>query len=1108
MRFFSTAILVILLSSIWFGLDTLASDYHASDPSVSNDYTGSTATSFTAQSDDPLWLRYPVITPDGKTIVFSYQGDLFRVEASGGLAVQLTSYSGHDFMPVISHDGQTVAFASDRFGNFDVFEISIHGGQATRLTFHSSDDFPSTFSVDDRDVYFSSARLDDSASGSFPTSRHPELYRVGVHGGRVYQVLTVPAYHVQFNASGTQMLYENRPGIEDPWRKHHTSSASRDIILYEPATGRFRPVSEFSGEDRNAVFDESEEGMYYLSEASGTLNIHHAIFFEEGVGKQLTHFDADPVRFLSRSDDGRLCFVHDGRIYTMRPGGTPTPVSIQINRDSGVRNRTLLKVSESASEMTVSPNGKEIAFVFRGNVFATSVEGGTTRQITDTPEQERSIDFRPDGKGIVYAGERDGSWNLYESTIARTDEKYFFNATIVDEKTLLQTDDETFQPVYSPDGKSIAYLENRTTLKRLDVSSRATSTLLSGDHFFSYSDGDQYFSWSPDSKWLLVSYILPTYWSTEVGLVPADGSGTVTNLTGSGFPDFRPKWMMGGNMMLWFSSRDGMRAMASTGGGQSDAYAMFFTQEAYDRFRLTKEEAELVEDDATKTEGKATSSKKESDKKTGTVKPVVIELDGIRDRKRRLTIHSSNLSDAVVTPDGKMLLYLAKFEKGFNLWQTDLRTKETKILVHLAGSGGRLELDKEGKNVFVLAGSKISRVEISSGKAKTIRFNGEMMLDAAAERAYFFNHMWRQVREKFYDPDLHGADWDRLRDTYARYLPFITNKYDLAELFSEILGELNASHTGGRYRLRDSDGDATASIGVYFDQQWTGEGMRIADIMPKGPLDEVGSDVGPGTILTSIDGKSIAGGSNVWPALNRKPGKHVRLGFKNPASGKVWEQRIKAISASAESQLAYERWVYRRRELTDSLSGGRLGYVHVRGMNDSSYRTVIEELMGEQVTREGVVVDTRFNGGGDLVDDLSTFLLGKQYMTFTTRSGRLVGMEPQHKWAKPSIVLAGAANYSDAHCFPYAYQALGIGKVVGMPVAGTCTFVWWERLQDREIVFGIPNLVVNGMDGRPLENHQLEPDVRQGNFPAELSSGRDQQLERAIRVLLADLDKK
>ncbi|MBL7793788.1 MAG: PD40 domain-containing protein [Saprospiraceae bacterium] len=1051
-----------------------------------------------------LWLRYPAISPDGKTIVFSYKGDLYKVAADGGAASPLTLHEGHDAMPVWSPDGKTIAFGSDRYGNYDVFVMPAAGGAATRLTYHSSGDMPSDFSPDGQYVIFTSSRLDAAANQQFPSGVLPELYRVPVKGGREKQVITTPAEMTRYNKKGSAIVYHDRKGYEDEFRKHHTSSVTRDVWMYDFNKKEYTQLSTFAGEDRNPVFAPNQEDIYYLSEEKGSFNIFKMNIKTPGKSTQLTTYDKHPVRYLTSSSDGVMCFSFNGELYTMREGQKPERITVFIATDARYNPEKIEKISGNASEFALSPNGKEVAFIVRGEVFASSVDKGTTRRITNTPEQERTLSFSPDGRSLLYASERKGSWNVYRTNLARTEEGFFFNATLLKEEAVIATAAEEFQPAWSPDGKEVAYLEERTILKVVNTETKKVREIMGADKNYSYSDGDQWYEWSPDGKWFLVNFLQNQQWISQAGLVSAAGGQPITNLTQSGYNNNNPRWMMDGKMMLWFSDRDGMKNDASWG-GEYDVYGMFFNQEDYDRFKLSKEDFDLLKEKEKEEEGKKKENgeKKEEAKKDEVKKlpdPIKIDLKGIEDRKLRLTMHSSRLNDAIMSKDGEKLFYLARFEKGFDLWQTELRTRETKTLVKLgADNAGGLTLDKEGKNLFFVADGSIVKVEIEGGKRSNVGINGEMVLNEAVERAHLFEHAWRQVQKKFYKIDLHDVTWEEYRDNYVRFLPHVDNNRDFAEMLSEMLGELNASHTGARWRPNVETGDKTAALGVFYDESYTGNGLKVLEVMDKSPAAKSDTKIKPGVIIEKIDGQEITPETNYYSLLNRKEGQNTLLSLFNPADGQRWETVIKPISQGEENELRYQRWVDRCRFLVDSLSGGTIGYVHVRGMNDQSYRTVYEEALGKNAGKEALVVDTRFNGGGWLHDDLATFLSGKKYMTMMPREQNL-GSEPQFKWYKPSIVVMSESNYSDAHMFPYTYKALEIGKLVGMPVPGTGTAVWWETMQNG-VVFGIPQVGMVGNDGAYLENTQLEPDIKTPNDPGAVSKGRDQQLEAAVKEL-------
>jgi len=1050
-------------------------------------------------------MRYSAISPDGETVAFSYQGDIYLVSTTGGEARPITLHNAHDFMPVWSHDGSQIAFASDRYSNYDVYVMPSTGGQANRVTFHSAGDYPSDFTQDDQHIIFSSSRLDVASNQQFPSGVLPELYKVSVDGGRVAQVMTTPAQDARYSRDGKKIVFHDRKGYEDQFRKHHTSSVTRDVWMYDIETKSYTQLSKFNGEDRNPIFTDDDKSIIYLSEKDGTSNIYK-MTLENGSEEQLTSLENHPVRYLSVSDDGLMCFSYDGELYTLKEGSTPKKINVSIAADRRYNAEEVVKVNSKISQMDLSPNGKEIAYIYRGEVFVSSVKEGTTKRITSTPEQERSVNFSPDGRSLVYAGERDASWNIYETSIKREDEKYFFNATLLDEKIILESEEETFQPKYSPDGKEVAFIAERTAVKVINKKSKVVREIMPASMQYSYSDGDQYYDWAPDGKHLAVNMLPNKRWTDQIGLVSAQG-GEIKDLSQSGYGAYAPRWMMDGKILTFLSGRDGMKNHGSWG-SQMDIYAMFLTQEAYDEFVLSEEEYELMkeeekDEDESGDEKGGDKKKKKDDKseKEDELKPVKIELENIDDRKVRLTIHSSNLGDFYVTDDGKSLFYLARFEKGYDLWKTDLRTRETKIHTKLNGkSGGQIIADKKDENLFILSNGKISKVGIKDGKSESVSINGEMILTEQEERAYIFEHIWRQVEDKFYKVDLHDVKWDFYKEAYAKFLPHINNNTDFAEMLSEMLGELNASHTGARYRNQDSDGYKTASLGVFYDDDYTGKGLRVSEVMDKSPIVKAGSKIKAGTVIEKIDGIELTSETNHYKLLNRKNNKNTLLALYNPSTKERWEETVKPISLGKENELRYQRWVKKNREMVDKLSDGKVGYVHVRGMNDRSFRTVYDDVLGKNHSKDALIVDTRFNGGGWLHDDLATFLNGKNYITFMPRDQDL-GNEPQFKWTKPSIVVMSESNYSDAHMFPYTYRALGIGKLLGMPVPGTGTAVWWERLQNG-MVFGIPQVGMVDVDGDYLENKQLEPDIKVSNDPGEVIKGRDQQLEEAVKEML------
>ncbi len=1056
----------------------------------------------------PLWMRHSAISPDGKTIAFAYKGDIFTVPSEGGDATQLTANSAFDSEPIWSPDGSKIAFMSDRMGGMDIYVMDRRGGTPTRLTTESGREKPIAFK-DNNTVLFSSVMMPETESIIFQGGIFPQVYEVTLAANRPHKFSEITMEDISINKNG-EILYHDVKGYEDPWRKHHTSPVTRDIWMCKNGKSgmSFKKLTTFNGEDRNPVWAPDGKSFYYLSEQDGTFNVYK----NSGTSiKQLTTFKGNPVRFLSCSNDGLLSFGYDGELYTMREGEAPKKVKVNIFADSEDTQLKRIPMSFGAEEIAVSSNGKEVAFTHHGDVYVTSIEYSTTKQITNTPEQERSISLSPDGRSIVYASERDGMWQIYQTSIVKDSEKEFTYATELKEECLTNNKQVSFQPMYSPDGKSVAYFENRTALNVIDLKSKKIRNVMRGDINYSYTDGDQWFDWSPDSKWLITGYMANGGWNTpDIALVDAAGKKPIINLTQSGYTEGNGKFVLGGKAMIFMSDRAGYRSHGSWG-SEFDAYIMFFDQDEYEKFMMNKEERALLaeaekaeKEEAAKAaekdskKNKKGDKKKKDDDKKAADEEIKLDLAHCSDRVLRLTANSSHMGDALLSKDGTTLYYQAAFEGGYDLWKRDLIEGATSIMMKGVG-GGSMIADKDFKNIFMANGRNIKKINVATGKPTMVPVDFIFNYRPFEEREYIFEHAWKQVKEKFYDPNIHGVDWEGYHDTYKKFLPFINNRYDFSEMMSELLGELNASHTGCGFagsRPRMS----TGSLGIFTDESYRGEGIKIKDFLEQGPIGIKNTGIKAGDIITAIDGQKIGKDADYYPLLEGKTNKKIRLTVKSGSKEK--DVTVKPVSKGAIMDLLYERWVDHNRKLVYKLSGGKIAYVHVKAMDSPSFRKVYRELLCDSNrVKDAVIVDERHNGGGWLHDDLCTLLSGKKYEEFAPR-GRFISDDPFSKWCKPSCVMICEDDYSNGHGFPLVYKTLQIGKLIGAPVAGTMTAVWWERQIDPSIVFGIPQVGVRDLNGEYGENKTLMPDIEVYNTPEDYLTGNDEQLKKAVEEML------
>ena len=1043
-------------------------------------------------AEDARWLRYPSISPDGKEVAFSYKGDIYIVSSEGGQARQLTSNKAYDYTPIWSPDGKTIAFASDRYGNFDIYTVSVAGGAPKRITTHSAKDTPWTFTPDGKNILFTSLIQDPASSVLFPKGSMTELYSVNVGGGRPEQVLGTPAEEVSFIGKTGAFLYQDCKGGENIWRKHHTSSITRDLWKYEG--GKHVKLTDFNGEDRSPRVSADGNTVYFLSERNGSFNVYSFKLDNPSKVDRLTNHNTHPVRFLSVSDDDVICYAFDGDIYVKNPGKAAKKLNVSVLSDFSDNGKAKIDIT-GGSDNALSSDGKQIAFVSRGEVFVTSTDHKIVKRITNTPEAEADVVFSPDGKTLAYASERDGLWNIYTAELSRKEDINFPNATSVVEKPLFKNPKiDRRAPSFSPDGKELAFIENRDRLMVMNLSSGKIRQITDGSQCFS-TYGAFGYKWSPDGKWFTLSYSARNHYPyDDIGIVSAKGGESIINLTESGYTDGSPQWVLDGNAILFKSERYGMRNHASWG-TLEDAMIVFLNRKAYEDWKMTDQEEELLKEVEKLDTASVNKSKKSASK------DIVIELENIENRIVRLTPSSSKMGSIALSKDGKNLYYQASYEAGMSLWKYDLKKG---MPAKIGASSGALKWNDKQDVLFVL-GSSFSKMKKDAKTLESIPVKTEIFVDLAAEREYMFNHVYRQEKERFYNKSMHGVDWEDMTVAYRKFLPYISNNYDFSELLSEYLGELNVSHTGSGYRvLQGPDKAVTADLGLLYDLDWKGDGLKVAEIIEMGPFDKASSQLEPGDVITAIDGEKIVSGEDYFPLLDKKAGKRTLVTFRK-ANGKKVDMVVLPISQADKNELLYKRWVKNCAEMVEKLSGGRLGYVHIKGMNDPSFRTVYSDILGKYNHCEGIVIDTRFNGGGRLHEDIEVLFSGVKYLTQEIRGKDACDM-PSRRYNKASIMIIGEANYSNAHGTPWVYKHKEMGLLVGKPVPGTMTSVNWETLQDPTLYFGIPVVGYRKADGGYLENDQLNPDIDVENTKELVVSGQDEQLEAAVKALLNQID--
>lgn len=1062
-------------------------------------------------AERPLWLREPALSPDGSRIAFRFRGRLWTVPAAGGEARALTPAGLHAETPLWSPDGQTIAFAADRSGALNLYSTPTEGGEARRLTWSSLDERPMSVTPDGRAVLFASRLLGDATRTFAPpglSEYAAQVYAAPLAGGRETLVLPNAARDATWDPEGRRLLYTS-PNIEQRFRQHQVSQAVRQVWLYDAATGRHERLTEGTRENRGAVWLPGGE-IAYLGEESGSLNVWR-LSLADRVPRQVTHFDGAPVRFLSASRDGDLAFAREGRIYRLRRGAAaPEPVPVAVT-EATFSGEVPARISDF-SDLAASPGGQEIALVAQGEIYVASRDGKSVKRITRTAGEERSPIFSPDGRRLVYAAERDGHWGLYEAMPAQADERGFAQATRIVERALPTPPGDAFRPAWSPDGRRIAYIHDRRAVHVLDPATGADREVVPPGLFYPYHDWSWWLSWSPDGRWLALPVQLDRGFVHNVAVVPADGSRPPQRVAPAGEGQSEAQWSPDGGMLIWRSEPEDLHS-ASGAAEPADIDAVFASRRARDAFEARLRAPVLPEaaGEAARAPGppEAGSAPARAAPAQPSPEPQAFDPEGLEDRRHRLSQGHVDVVQALMLRDGTSLLVVEQRERpkgeGYALTGTirDLRqgTRRTVFSDLPAGRYSPVRLSRDQRTLSFLSANGFTEVDLAKGTSRHVRVEAEAGHDPAARLAAGFEQYWRLTREKFLDPGMHGVDWDAVRTRYARFLPALADARDLAELLSEMAGELDASHTGASLGPGVPPGEQTASLGLYYDETYPGPGMRVAAILPAGPFDAGDTRLSPGDVITAIDGEAVPEAGGLRRLLRGTRDRRIEVAFVKPDGTALRERRV-PVSLERERDLAFERWRRQRRDAVAARSCGRLGYVHVRAMNAASYRTTFADIFGRFGRAEGLVVDVRFNGGGNLHNQLLTLLSGRPYLTFAPRSGP-VQSDPRDRWIRASAVLMNGASYSDASIFPQGYHDLGIGPLVGEPAAGTGTFVWWVPSQIvPRLTYGLPQVPLHRTDGTRLENTDVLPDLAVPADPAAWAEGRDPQLDAAVDRLL------
>lgn len=1028
------------------------------------------------QAAEPLWLREPALSPDGKQLAFTWQGRVYLSAGDGGPAVPLTDGSYLSQRPLWSPDGKLIAFAANLYGNEDVFVVPSRGGEMVRLTRDSRPDLPQAFSADGKQLLLSSQRLTNPDADHFVAEgyRAGSLYWTPVAGGPLTPAQPLPATLAR--PHGNQLAYQ-MPGMDQPFRKHQHSFAVPRLWLFDGK--QHRQLTEDRVAASDPVWDEQGKQLYYLSERSGDFNVWQRDL-ASGQDRQLTRFKGHPVRGLSASRQGDLVWSWQGELYRLDAGSdTPRKLAIQP---------LFAKVPAEQSwqpgpidEAIARQDGEEVILVSQGDLYAVDTRRERVRQLTRHPSEQSAPRYLDKEQTLIYLSEQEGPAALYRLKKEQPDTLFSAPGTLIEEKLLAIPGAAISVPTLSPDGKQLAFVVDGQAVHLLELASGKQRQLVAAE--FNPSRHAVELAFAPDSRHLALT-IQPDSSQQEIAIIDTrDAKAKPINVSLNGYRDGEPAWSQDGGILYWQSTKYGVLGADGEPLGGS-LLGLYSSRAARSDF--------LAE---------------QAPPKTG----YGFETDRLAHREAlQLQPEGTVLASRIVDDH---LVYLvetsgANGESEIKGYARDLRKGETKLLFAEQPGPALASLNQDASLATLVREGEIALIDTRSGEASSHPFNLLITASWQDRMSAAFDQITRLTRDEFYRADMNGVDWDGYVAAYRRLLPGISNERDFGNLLAELAGELNVSHTWGS--VPDSSQrmpDDTASLGGYWHERQGA--VELTALLAGGPLEQE-TDLAPGARLLAVNGTELHSLNELDALLNHQAGQRLALTLLPKGAKEPHQLEVTAIDQQQEYQLQLDGWIAKRRNQVEQLSQGRVGYVYLPGMNSAVYEEVVADALGRQRNREALIVDVRFNKGGYLANTLVEFLTGSgsaQGMASSwPRLGKGETDAATRQWTKPSVVLVNAGSYSEGSAFPQYYRTLKVGPIVGEPVPGTGTMVYGHTSRlIPGLAYGIPTLGLRNPDGTLYENQELIPDVQVALTPADMVAGRDPQLAAAVQAALAQL---
>jgi len=1024
------------------------------------------------------YLTEPALCPTRPEIAFVSGGDIWVAPAKGGEAHLLVSHPADESRPLYSPDGARLAFVSTRTGGGDIYVLTFATGELKRLTFEDGMDQLDAWSRDGKWIYFS--------TGSHDVNRKNDLYRVSAEGGTPMPV-SADRFTNEFQAApapdGSLAFAARGNGDQQWWRNGHSHLDESEIWIRKPGSpATYEKAVDLTGRNVWPMWMPDGKTLYFMSDRGGAQNIWTVAV--GGKPKQVTKFPSGRVLWPSIGYDGKaIVFEHDFKIWQLdTKNGEAYALPITLV-GSAAAPAIAHQALTNFTDLSLSQDGRKIALVGHGEVFAASArDGGDAMRVTMTPGPESAVSWSPDSTKVTYLSQRDAVTHVFLYDFTKHAETQLTKDPLPDQG-----------PRFSPDGKSIAFVRNRKELRVVDLDSKQERVLMSG-YVGGGGQGGAGFTWSPDSKWIAYG-AADNRALRNVFVVPAAGgqSHQISFLANTNANALQ--WSPDGKFLLYETNQR----------TETPQMAKIDLVPVQPKFGEEKFE-DLFKPEAPRAGRGANTETKPAVK-------VDIEFEGIRERISMLPI-GLQISNPQISPDGKQLLVSATVGGQANLYLYPLEESEggrggrggrggaggrvARQLTSTPGAKTRAQFSPDGREVFFLEAGRPQAITVDTRVARAINVNAEMDIDFEKEKMAVFEEAWAGQRDGFYDSKYHGADWNAVRQKYAPLIEGSRTPDEMRAILRLMIGELNSSHSGVTGPNANTP-PATGQLGLSFDREEyeRTRKLKITEVLPHSPADL--AKIKPGEELRAVDGVAMGAHVNLDEQLQHKVDKRVVL----DVSGR--EVIVRPVGSLAEQ--IYRKWVEDNRAYVSKISGGKLGYVHIRDMSEQALTQLYVDLDAENRARSGVVIDIRNNNGGFVNAYALDVLARRPYLTMTNRGGPAGSARTvlgQRSLELPTVLVVNQHSLSDAEDFTEGYRTLKLGKVVGEPTAGWIIYTGSLDLVDGSVM-RMPSTLITGADGKNMENNPRPVDVAVTRPIGESYTGKDSQLDAAVKVLMASL---